>query len=159
FANKKVELQRLLPVLTGLVTGAQGKLRINGEMNWAAGKAPKSSGKIVFTGFGVTTKLGPIQGVDGAIALNRLWPARTVSPQTLKIKDADVGLPLKDGTITVNLPEKFALEIVKAAWPWANGELAIVDGAFVPGQSVQHVAMTANGIDLDALTKLLAIDG
>ncbi|HXZ67826.1 MAG TPA: YdbH domain-containing protein [Alphaproteobacteria bacterium] len=159
FANKKVEIQKLLPVLTGLVTGAQGKLRIDGEMIWAAGKPPKSSGKVAFTGFGVTTKLGLIQGVDGTIALNRLWPARTPAPQTLKIKNAEVGLPLKDGTITINLPEKFALEIVKAAWPWAKGELAIVDGAFVPGQSVQHVAMTASGIDLDALTKILAIDG
>ncbi|MFZ1991004.1 MAG: YdbH domain-containing protein [Alphaproteobacteria bacterium] len=159
FASRKVEIQKLLPVLTGLVTGAQGKLRVNGEMSWVAGKPPKSSGKVVFTGFGVTTKLGPIQGIDGTIALNRLWPARTPAPQSLKIKNAEVGLPLKDGTITINLPEKFALEIVKAAWPWANGELAIVDGAFVPGQSVQHVAMTANGIDLDALSKILAIDG
>jgi hypothetical protein len=88
-----------------------------------------------------------------------LWPARTAAPQTVKVKAINVGLPLTDGAVTINLPEKFELQIVKASWPWASGELAVVDGAFVPGQSVQHVAMTANGIDLAAVTKLLAIDG
>lgn len=159
FARNKIEIQKLLPVLAGLVTQAQGQLHITGSMSWSKGKPAKSSGKIDFKGFGVTTKLGPITGIDGSFALNRLWPARTAAPQTLKVKSVDVGLPLTDGSLTVNLPEKFALQIVKAAWPWANGELAVVDGSFVPGETVQHVAMTASGIDLDAVTKLLKIDG
>ncbi len=159
FAGRKIEIQKLLPVLAGIVTQAQGQLHITGEMSWAKGKQPRSSGKIAFKDFGVTTKLGPIQGIDGTFALNRLWPARTARPQTLKIKSINVGFPLADGSATINLPEKFELDIVKAAWPWGNGELAIVDGSFVPGQQVQHVAMTASGIDLETATKLLKVDG
>jgi hypothetical protein len=159
FRRDGLALQKLLPALRGRVTGAEGGARAQGKITWTPGRKLASNGTVTLRKLGVTTRLGRIDGIDGEAKLSNLFPLTTATPQSFKIGLARVGLPLQDGVVQINLPGDGSLEIPSAVWPWANGTLAIVDAAFVPAAPVQHLAMSARGIDLTQVFRLVSIDG
>jgi hypothetical protein len=159
FRRDGLALQQLLPILRGQVTGAEGAARTQGKIAWLPGRKLASTGTVTLRKLGVTTRLGRIDGIDGEAKLSNLFPLTTATPQSFKIGFARVGLPLQDGIVQFRLPGDGSLEIPSAVWPWASGTLAIVDAAFVPGAPVQHLAMSARGIDLTQVFRLVSIDG
>lgn len=159
FASGGTPLQKLLPILFGKIISAQGTARAKGAFAWRPRTKLASSGAILLKGFGFTTQYGRLEGIDGDMTLANLMPPKTTAAQQFRITKMNVGLPLANGVLEINLPGDGSVQLPSAVWPWAGGELAIEGGAFIPGAAVQHLAMTVQTIDLTALFKLVQVDG
>ncbi|MDX1650233.1 MAG: YdbH domain-containing protein, partial [Myxococcota bacterium] len=105
----------------------------------------------------VTTELASLYGLHGRLRLVGP-PWRTPDIQTLAMERLDAGLVLDDGTARLRLHPGGHLELREAVWRFAGGRIRA--GADLGREGADpHGVLTAEEIDVAALTDLLAVEG
>lgn len=89
---------RLFPILHGVVADAAGTVAADTHAAWS--RSGLIGGATVLLD-GLSALIGPakVDGVNGVLTFDRLWPPSLPPGQTLSIGLIDVGVPLTDGLV------------------------------------------------------------
>ncbi|MCF8469888.1 MAG: YdbH domain-containing protein [Parvibaculum sp.] len=153
----KIEPQTLLPVLKGVMTQVSGKLGYRAAATLREGRLT-SSGEVDLANVGFVASVATVAGLDGKVKLASLLPPLTRGVQVVKVKTLQAGVPLENGVVAFNLDEK-GLQVVDAAWPFAEGKLTLVSSGSAITTSNAEFVLDVDGVDLSALLKLADVPG
>jgi hypothetical protein len=162
FAPGGLQPATLLPAAAPLLAGfgvarVAGRVEARGTLDVAAGE-PELRVELALRELGFESDLLRVSGVAGAIAL-RAPPLRTAEGQLLSVAVLDPGVPLRDGLLEFQLLPGGVLEIRRAGWKWAGGELRADDLRLALAAEETEARLVARGLDLAALLDLVALEG
>lgn len=147
----------MIPGFGENVTLVGGNLAAHGNVAWT-GKDVTSSA--VFLVKDVTATAGPVTvgGVNGVVRLSPLYPPVFPEGQTMSAALLDVGLPLTDGVIVFGGGDG-TLEVSKANWRWAGGELSAAPFSINVQRPRGEIRLAATNVDLGKLLAAAAVGG
>jgi len=135
----------------GLLTDASGSARARAEITIDRGR-PRVTGEVVLDGLGFqTVALGRVRGVRGAIAFDDLIALSTPPGQDVRIASIDPGVVLEDGEVIFRLAGPETLEIERARWPFAGGQVTVREETWRIGGLDNRLEIGAEGISLSGL--------
>lgn len=143
FARGALQPTSISGLLRGLFTNAVGRLTPNVSFGWSKAGL-KSSGRVVLEGLGFSTeRAGRIDGVNGVIELTELLDPKTPPGQTLLIDKIDPGLPFFGGVLKFQLLGQGQINIERASFPFAGGELLVTPTVWQPGGEEARLTIEA----------------
>jgi hypothetical protein len=145
------------PLLDGVLTETVGEIALDGEIAWDGGKL-KSDLALLIQELGFAIGPAKLSRINSVIRFDSLTPPSTPSEQLLSIGLLDVGLPLTDGLVSMQLRPDGQLSVDQLTWRLADGEIRAAPFTF--GSDVKDLTMvlTAEQLDLEALLRLTPLD-
>ncbi len=148
----------LFPVLAP-VREAGGRLGASAEIKWGAGRL-ESGGAIDLAGLAFTTDAARVEGLDGRVVLDSLFPLSTPPGQELTARRIDPGVPLEDIAARFDIEPATPprLHLTEAGARFAEGRLTIFETVLDPAQERNDIVVGVEGADLSALLGLLKVE-
>ncbi|MGI9435465.1 MAG: intermembrane phospholipid transport protein YdbH family protein, partial [Geminicoccaceae bacterium] len=158
FAVGGLQPADLIPSLDGALEDVAGSLALDGRIGWNDGDL---SGNLALLIEELGFAIGParLERINGVIQFDDVEPLSTPPDQLLSIALLDVGIPLTDGLVEMQLRRDGQLAVDQLAWRLADGKVRA--DPFTFGSDVQDLTMVlkADALDLNALLGLTALDG
>lgn len=149
---------QLFPVL-GSIRSASGGVSGSAEIGWGRG-ALDSGGKLDLRGLSFNTPYAKVEGLEGNITLDGLFPPSTPPDQTLSAQTVDPAVPLKNVTARLQvepaLPPR--LHVQRAQADFAGGQLSLSDTVIDPADRRNEFVIGVDGADLSKLLELLRVE-
>jgi hypothetical protein len=147
----------LSPYLMRRVEAASGTVGASGSWVWspAGFETPLD---VWVEAFALESRGARMEGIDGAIHLDRLWPPRTPPAQRIEIDRVSAGIPLTDGDIRFQLKPDGHLALEKIAWRTLGGQIN-GEGILDPAAQSQGLSFHVQGLKLARLLETLDIEG
>ncbi len=158
FAEDGVQPADLFPVVGKTITGVKGTLSADGSVAWG-GETLSSEARLKARGIGFSVAGIRVEGGAADIALDRLWPPRTPSPQTVTVARLTGGPPLSDIHARPHLGDDGELAIDKAGARLAGGKISIDRLRFDTGTGKVTAALSLAGLDLGVILDWLQLEG
>lgn len=157
FNNGQVQPGDVSPILDGVLSDAVGEIALDGEIAWNDGEI-KSDLSLLIRELGFTIGPARLSRINSVISFDSLAPPTTPPEQLLSIGLLDVGLPLTDGLVSMQLRPDGQLAIDQLTWRLADGDIRAAPFTF--GSDVKDLTMklTAEQLDLNALLRLTPLD-
>ncbi|MDX2142967.1 MAG: YdbH domain-containing protein [Rhodospirillaceae bacterium] len=129
------------------------------DVTAAGGETIGGTAKLVFGDFGFTADALTMQGLNGVIALDQIWPPRAAEPQRLAFARMVAGLPITEGDLTLALPGDGTAVISNAIMKLARGRIAGRDMVVpIDGRDGAFALDVAN-VDVGALVATFPTEG
>lgn len=144
------------------VTRADGTLEMSGALAFAPNVPIEGKAGVEFRELSMATVQGSIEGLNGAIRLDGLFPPRTAGEQTLSARRLVVGVPLEEPSLRFRLePEETGVVLViERAEGRIAGGVVHVDGARLQSTATSHaLEIGIDGLSLDRLLRDYAMEG
>ncbi len=156
-----------------LFRGVRSKIRVPGEissMEVEAGQLGVSlkvtqskddtttSAEILMENVNASMEGLVINGVNGLIALNNIWPPKTKGPQKISIAQVLAGLPFSNGSVNIDVDGVDAVQVDGISFELAKGKLS-ADPIHIKNGSIPKFKIRVKGLDLGELAKLINKDG
>ncbi len=163
FVKRGIQPETLAPVLRGVVDSATGAATGVATFTWASGELTSKAA----VGFEDVTFAGPTRIVEetaklnGEISFSQLWPVATDGVQTVSVESVSfyVPIPLKNGTISFDLPGDETLHVYKAEFPWFGGALGVYEADMSIAGDQATVPLRAENIDLEQILAFIDVEG
>jgi hypothetical protein len=147
----------LLPALGDALQAADGTVELRGALGWHDGTQTCDL-RLLLQDLSFRTRQAAISRINGVIAFDRLSPLTTPPHQKVAVAVADLGLPMSDGLVDLQLRPGPLLEIAGGAFHLAGGTVSL-DPVTLGVGGVQEVRLAASDLDLDQLLALSSIAG
>jgi hypothetical protein len=157
FGTDAAQFTTLFPIAPDWIDQLTGTVGFEGRIGWGDG-ADRGRAEILLKDVAIDTGAATASGINAVVTADRLSPLHLPAGQTVSVTLMDVGLPLTDGEIRFGV-EGNRLSITKAEWNWAGGWLKATPFETGMKDPDLNVALEADGVDLQQLLALAAIDG
>jgi hypothetical protein len=149
---------QILPVLAEALREVSGRLALAGGLTWGDGGLP-SDLELLIEGLGFTIGPARVSDVNGVLRVDRLLPPTTPPDQQLAVGLLDLGLPLTDGLVHLQLKPHLQLQVDELTWNLADGRVCAEPFTFGSDVSALSMVLHAEDLDLDGLFGLTRLDG
>ncbi len=158
FAPDRLQPGDLAPALGATLRRVSGQIALDGDLAWAPGEV---SGELALLLENLSFDAGParIEGVNGLVRFDRLWPPGTRPRQQLAITLVDLGLPLTNGLITFQLDEGQEAAVERLRFRWAGGTLRADPFTVRSGAEALSLTLKAEQLDLGELLEQVRLPG
>ncbi len=153
FVGGKLQPADLSPILDGVIDQAEGGIALDGRLTWQDGQLASDIDLLIDElGF----MIGParLSRINSVITFDGLAPPTTPRDQLLSVGLLDVGLPLTDGLVSMQLRPDGLLDIDQLAWRLADGEIRAEPFSFGSDIKDLTLMLKAEQLDLNALLGL-----
>lgn len=161
FESGILQPDMLFPVLRGQLQQVTGDMAFNGRFYQNNRESTvQSEGTLTMRQLsGVAVDI-PVNGINGSVSLSSLWPPATKGQQTVTVDEILLGLPLKNGKMSVTLEENGNAAFAPSTWNWADGTLS-TGGATINiyEPKLPNVTLSAKGLALEQLLESLLKKG
>ncbi len=154
FCPGGAELTSVLPILRGMVSGAQGSIEAKGTLAWAP-EGARGKVDIALRDVNAKTEAFEIEHLNAAVSL---LESGTPPGQLLSIGRIGFGLELTGGEVLFQILPAGQILLESAVWAFAGGELSTT-GQLDPFAAQQALVFDVGGVDLAALLELVALEG
>jgi hypothetical protein len=139
--------EELTPLTFGVVAEVEGSVSGEGRIAWN-GEGVTSTGTFRTAGIDLAAAFGPATGIAGEIHFTDLLGMVTAPNQLLTIKEANPGIPFRDGELRYRLIANQRVQIEGGRWPLAGGEMVLEPTVldFAP-QRERRLPFRATGVD------------
>ena len=157
FGADQLQPAFLSPILDGVIDEAEGRVALDGQIAWQDGRLV-SDLALLIDELGFTIGPARLSRINSVIRFDGLAPPTTPSDQLLSVGLLDVGLPLTDGLVSMQLRPDGRLAVDQLTWRLAEGQIRTEPFTF--GSDVQdlNLMLKAEQLDLDALLRLTPLD-
>ncbi len=157
FVDGKLQPRDLSPILDGVIDDAEGGIALNGRLTWQDGRLA-SDLALLIDELGFTIAPARLSRINSVITFDGLAPLTTPGDQLLSVGLLDVGLPLTDGLVSMQLRPDGLLAVDQLDWRLADGEIRAKPFSF--GSDVEDLTLIlkAEQLDLNALLGLTPLD-
>ena len=157
FAAGQVQPADFSPLLEGVLTETVGEIALDGQLTWEDGEL-ESDLSLLIRELGFAIGPARLSRINSVIRFDSLTPPSTPAAQLLSVGLLDVGLPLTDGLVSMQLRPDGQLSVDQLTWRLADGEIRAAPFTF--GSDVKGLTMvlTAEQLDLEALLRLTPLD-
>lgn len=157
FAPGGLQPADLSPELEGVLQNTTGRLALDGEISWHADEVDGDLALLIEElGFAI----GParLERINSVIRFDGIEPLSTPPGQLLSVGILDVGLPLTDGLVSMQLRQDGRLAVDQLAWHFADGR--VLADPFTFGSDVQDLTLMlkVDQLDLNGLLGLMPLD-
>jgi hypothetical protein len=161
FESGILQPDMLFPVLRGQIQQVTGSTALKGRFYQDNRESEiQSEGTLTMRNLsGVAVDI-PVNGINGSVSLSSLWPPATKGQQTVTVDEILLGLPLKNGKMSVTLKENGSAIFAPSTWNWADGTLS-TGGATINiyEPMLPNVTLSAKGLALEQLLESLLKKG
>lgn len=163
FQKRGLQPEKLAPVLRGVVGATTGAAKGVATFAWSPGELT-SKASIAFediTFVGPTRIVEMTSGLNGEIAFSQLWPVATEGVQTVTIDSIGfyVPVPLKNGTVSFDLPGDETLHVHEAEFPWFGGALGVYEADMSIAGDRASIPLRADDIDVSQVLEFVDVEG
>lgn len=146
------------PILGDTLSETVGSIALAGRADWRNGKLTGSA-DLLIEELGLTIGPARLERVNTLMRFDNLWPPTMPEGQELAIGLLDVGLPLTDGLVSLQLGADGRLAVDHLTWRFADGKVSAAPFTF--GSDVKDLTMVLNvdQLDLNGLLGLTRLDG
>ena len=157
FVAGKLQPGDLSPILEGVIADAEGGIALDGQLTLQDGRLA-SDLALLIDELGFTIGPARLSRINSVITFDGLAPPTTPGDQLLSVGLLDVGLPLTDGLVSMQLHPDGQLAVEQLDWRLADGEIQAEPFSF--GSDVQDLTLIlkAEQLDLNALLGLTPLD-
>jgi hypothetical protein len=153
---------RLLPALSGIISGATGATEGRARFEWSPGDMGSSAtinlDNVTFRGPGVAVT--KTEGVTGKIVFSSLSPVATAGEQTLSISKVDMdALKLENGAMRFALPGDDTLKIIEAEFPWFGGTIGAYNSQMSIAGGKSETTLQIDNVNFSDLLAYIKVDG
>ncbi len=153
---------RLLPALSGIISGATGATEGRARFEWSPGDIGSSAtinlDDVSFRGPGVAVT--KTEGVTGKIVFSSLSPIATAGEQTLSISKVDMdALKLENGEMRFALPGDNTLKIIEAEFPWFGGTIGAYNSQMSIAGGKSETTLQIDNVNFSDLLAYIKVDG
>lgn len=148
----------LSPALKDVMKDVSGQIALVGEVEWQKDSL-RSTADLLIEELGLTIGPARLERVNTLLHFDNLTPLTTAAGQELAIGLLDMGLPLTDGLVSMQLGEDGRLAVDQLTWRFADGKVRAEPFTF--GSDVQDLTMVleVDQLDLNGLFALTRLDG
>lgn len=139
---------------SSIIRKATGNIAGEARFDWS-NQGFNGRATLRLDGIGGETDGGTIEGLSGAIVLDRLMPPSTAPEQTLRIGKIEAGATLMDTSIRFALLPSGILRIGRAETNLANGKIIVVAPAIDFVAQKAKATVTLQGVQLAQLLSLI----
>jgi len=142
----------LFPITKRHLAATDGLVRATGTVNWS----PEDVGgeiEIIIEDFATVAGEVGIEGVQGVILLDDVWPPSTPPEQVIAVGAVTAGLPLTNGAIIGRLENGLPV-IRETQWKWAGGTVSSSPIRVTKEGDIEDFTLTLDNIDFGALLEL-----
>jgi hypothetical protein len=158
FARDGLQPRQLAPRLGDLLRDVAGRLAMDGTIGWSAAGWSSDLG-VLADDLSFTAGPARVERLNGVVRLDRLWPLATKPAQELAIALLDVGLPLTDGVVALELRPDGRLQVDRLDWQLAGGTVSAAPFSFDSRTPDLTMRLRADGLELNRLLALTRLDG
>ncbi|MGI9500348.1 MAG: intermembrane phospholipid transport protein YdbH family protein [Geminicoccaceae bacterium] len=157
FSAGQIQPHDLSPMLDGVIEEAEGEIALDGRISWQDGRLASDLAFLIDE-LGFTIGPARLSRINSVIRFDRLVPPTTSPDQLLSIGLLDVGLPLTDGLVSMQLRPDGQLSVDQLTWRLADGQIRTKPFTF--GSDVEDLTLmlTVEQLDLDKLLELTPLD-
>ena len=157
FVAGKLQPGDLSPILEGVIANAEGGIALDGQLTWLDGQLASDLGLLIDE-LGFTIGPARLSRINSVIKFDGLAPPTTPGDQLLSVGLLDVGLPLTDGLVSMQLRPNGLLAVDQLDWRLADGEIQAEPFSF--GSDIQDLTLIlkAEQLDLNALLGLTPLN-
>lgn len=157
FAPGTLQPADLSPGLEGVLENTTGRLALDGGISWQGNELDGDLALLIEElGFAI----GParLERINSVIRFDGIEPPSTLPGQLLSVGLLDVGLPLTDGLVSMQLRPDGRLAVDQLAWRFADGR--VLADPFTFGSDVQDLTLMlkVDQLDLNGLLGLMPLD-
>ncbi len=158
FDPNGLQPEDLSPLLQDVLADVSGSVAVTGDLTWGADDV-SSKADFLIEELGLSIGPARLERVNTLLRFDSLTPPTTLPGQELAIALLDVGLPLTDGVVSMQLEADGRLSVDRLTWRFADGEVQARPFTF--GSDVQDLTMVldVNQLDLNGLLGLTKLDG
>jgi len=148
----------LSPKLQDVLSDVSGRLALTGQFQWGQ-NGQTGTADLLIEELGLSIGPARLERVNSLLRFDSLAPLTIPAGQELAIGLLDVGLPLTDGLVAMELDAEGMFAVDQLTWHFADGEVKA--GPFTFGSDVQDLTMIldVDQLDLDQLLGLTELDG
>ncbi|MGI9452207.1 MAG: intermembrane phospholipid transport protein YdbH family protein [Geminicoccaceae bacterium] len=157
FGPGRLQPTVLFPILDGVIDEAEGSIALNGQVAWQDGRLASDLALLIDElGFAI----GParLSRVNSVIRFDGIAPLTTPGDQLLSVGLLDVGLPLTDGLVSMQLRPDGRFSVDQLTWRLAEGQIRAEPFTFGSDVKDLTLMLKAEQLDLDALLRLTPLD-
>lgn len=153
-----VPLERLFPVLRGRVEDVTGTLGLWGRVTWH-GNRMNGRAKLLIKD--LSAKFGDIglTRVNTVLTFDSQQRKSQPKRQEIAIAGLDLGVPLRDGLVTLGIDRTGRLIVEDMGWKLAGGEVHARNFTIDPDATRQHVLLSVENVDLGQLVHGFDVEG
>ncbi len=157
FGAGQIQPRDLSPMLDGVIEEAEGEIALDGQISWQDGRLVSDLAFLIDE-LGFTIGPARLSRINSVIRFDGLIPPTTPKDQLLSIGLLDVGLPLTDGLVSMQLQPDGQLSVDQLTWRLADGQIRARPFTF--GSDVRDLTLmlTVEQLDLDRLLGLMPLD-
>lgn len=158
FGRPGLQPAQLFPVL-GAIGEARGRLSGSARIDWSR-KGIDSGGELEFEALSFNAYATRVEGLEGRIVLDDLFPLSTPPDQTLTARQIDPAVPLKNAVLRFDIEPASPprLHIVDAEAQFADGRLTLFETLLDPARERNDFVVGVDRADLSSLIELLNIE-
>ncbi len=148
----------LSPAFQDVLEETSGQAALAGDLAWGA-DGFSSNAEFLIKELGLSIGPARLERVNTLLRFDSLAPPTMPPGQELAIALLDVGLPLTDGVVSMQLGADGKLAVDRLTWRFADGEVQARPFTF--GSDVQDLTMVldVDQLDLNGLLGLTRLDG
>ena len=157
FSASQIQPRDLSPMLDGVIEEAEGEIALDGRISWQDGRLVSDLAFLIDE-LGFTIGPARLSRINSVIQFDGLIPPTTPQDQLLSIGLLDVGLPLTDGLVSMQLQPDGQLSVDRLTWRLADGQIRARPFTF--GSDVEDLTLmlTVEQLDLDRLLGLTPLE-
>ncbi|MEL6962344.1 MAG: YdbH domain-containing protein [Pseudomonadota bacterium] len=157
FSDGQLQPSDISPLLDGVLSDVVGEIALEGEIVWM-GDTLESDLSLLISELGFAIGPARLSRINSVIRFDRLNPLSTPPAQLLSVGLLDVGLPLTNGLVSMQLRPDGQLAVDQLTWQLADGTIRAAPFTF--GSDVKDLTMVlqAEQLDLEALLRLTPLD-
>ena len=158
FDPSGLEPADLSPALQDALSDTAGRIRLTGRIDWDQ-DGLASAADLAIEELGLSIGPARLERVNALLHFDSLSPLTMPAGQELAIGLLDVGMPLTDGLVSMQLDERGEMAVDRLTWRLAGGKIRARPFSF--GSDVQALTMLLDveQLDLDELLGLTQLDG
>jgi hypothetical protein len=150
FAPGRLQPSAISPILTGKIGNVSGGAGLELAAAWGA-SGPKASGAFILDGLGFEWRFGIVEGLTTRFSVADLLNVRTDAPQRIDVGLIDPGLPLRDGSLVMELLGPTRVRLASARFPFAGGAITAAPAEIDLTSERKIVLLLADSISLNEL--------
>jgi len=147
----------LLPILDGVIEQAEGRIALDGEITWRNGEID-SDIALLIEELGFTIGPARLSRINSVIRFDGIAPLTTPADQLLSVGLLDVGLPLTDGLVSMQLRPDGKLTVDQLDWHLADGQIRADPFTFGSDVDDLTLLLKAEQLNLASLLRLTPLD-
>ncbi|MCG8441591.1 MAG: YdbH domain-containing protein, partial [Caulobacterales bacterium] len=147
FAPGDLQPYDVVPFLRGALANASGAARALAVASWSAGELD-AEGVVELDGLDFDTAAGRVEGLRSSVVMSDLVRGVTDGPQRVSLARLDMGVALEGGEAEFRLLDGWRVQVDRARFPFADGELALEPALWTLGAPEPRATILVSDINL-----------